>query len=230
MEEISLDTSTILEALQNDTFQSWDKKTQWEALKVREDNKDLYSASILELIVNNDLVSKIPHDILNKDNIVFKDDSGEVLNGLLHLCATNDNWQNLPKHLFCEENLLVQNFWGNTPIQEAIVHGSYNFVIENLDNLSEKTFVDVNRDNDTTLELLLSTKIGRNPNRPPFENKEDILPKILEKFNPDSLKKYYKYKIKDNPDIDSKDKNIFKRFIAMPLIKKLSESEQYLEI
>jgi hypothetical protein len=225
-----LNTTTILDALKDGSFNTWGKETQQEALEVREDPKDLYSASILELISGNNLISKLPHDILDNENILFRDANGEVLNGLLHLCATNEQWKDLPKHLFTEENLLVQNFWGNTPIQEAIVHGSYDFVVENLDILSEKTFVDVNRDNDTTLELLISTKIGRNPDRPTLDNKKEVLPKILKKFNQDSLKKFYKYKIKDNPDIDPKDKAMFKKTIAMPLIKKLSQMGESFDI
>jgi len=225
-----LNTTTVLDALKDGSFSRWDKETQKQALEVREDPKDLYSASILELISGNNLVSKLPHDILDNENILFRDAHGDILNGLLHLCATNGQWRDLPKHLFTEENFLIQNFWENTPIQEAIVHGSYDFVTENLDNLTEKTFLDVNRDNDTTLELLISTKIGRNPDRPPLDNKKEILPKILEKFKPDSLKKFYKYKIKDNPDIDPKDKAIFTRAIAMPLINKLSQMGESLDI
>jgi hypothetical protein len=220
----------VLDSLKDGSFKDWNIEEQREALQLKEDDNDPYSASILDFIVDNGLVSKIPKDILDDKNIVFRDGSGDVLNGLLHMCATDEQWRDIPKRLLTEKNLLVPNFWGNTPIHEAANQGSYNFIIENLDILSEKTFVEISRDNDTALELLISTKTGSNTERPPLKNKETILSKVLKKFNHESLKSFYNDRIKDNPLIDPDDKQIFKKHLAIPVIKKLAQSEQHLEI
>ncbi len=230
VEKKKINIPTIIQCLENGTFERWDKDTQKQALSLKKEIHDIYSAHLFELIVTRNLVSKVPKDLFNDENILFKDPSGEVLNGLIHICSTTDQWKDLPKRLIAEKNLLVQNFLGNNPIHESASYGSYDFLIKNLGILSEQILVSVNKDNHTALELLISTKIGRNTDRPPLNNKETILPKILEKFRPDSLKKYYNERIKDNPLIDLKGKNIFKQHIAIPIIKNFAQSEEYLEI
>jgi hypothetical protein len=230
MAKAPLDTTTVLDALKNGSFNTWDRETQIEALKIREDNKNIHSTHILNLVVDENFVSKLPHDILDNKSMSAIGEFGEVSESLLHMCATNKQWRDLPKHLFTEENFLVQDFWGNTPIQEAASCGFYDIILENLDILSEKTFIDVNKDSISTLELIISTNIGRFQDRAPLENKKEVLPKILAKFNPKTLKRYYDQWIKDNNDIDSKDKDIFRKALAMPMIKKLAQSEKALDI
>ena len=221
---------TVIISLQDGTFEKWDKDTQKKALSLEKEINDTYSAHVFELITTRNLVSKVPEYLFNDENIVFKDESGEVLNGLIHICSTTDQWKDLPSRLITEKNLLVQNFLGNTPVHEAASYGSYNFIRENLDTLSERILISVNKDNDTALELILSPKAGRNTDRPPLVDKEVILPKLLKKFKPESLKSFYNDRIKDNPLIDPNDKKIFKSHLAIPVIKKLAQSEQYLEI
>jgi hypothetical protein len=225
-----MDIPTVIKCLQDGTFENWDKETQKQALSLKKEINDTYSAHLFELIVTRNLVSKVPKDLFNDENIVFKDESGEVLNGLTHICSTTDQWKDLPSRLITEKNLLVQNFLGKNPIHEAASYGSYDFIIKNLDILSEQILVSVDKGNHTALELLLSTKIGRNKDRPPLKNKETILPKILKKFNHDSLKSFYNDRIKDNPPVDPKDKDIFKRHMAIPKIKRLAQEDQSLEI
>ena len=211
-------------------LRSGTKTHRKKALSLEKEVNDTYSAHVFELITTRNLVSKVPEYLFNDENIVFKDESGEVLNGLIHICSTTDQWKDLPSRLITEKNLLVQNFLGNTPLHEAASYGSYDFIRENLDTLSERILVSVNKDNDSALELILSTKIGRNTDRPPLKDKETILPRLLKNFEPESLKDYYKNRLKDNPLIDPNDKTIFKRYLAIPAIKKLAQSEQYLEI
>jgi ankyrin repeat protein len=211
-------------------LRSGTKTHRKKALSLEKEVNDTYSAHVFELITTRNLVSKVPEYLFNDENIVFKDESGEVLNGLIHICSTTDQWKDLPSRLITEKNLLVQNFLGNTPLHEAASYGSYDFIRENLDTLSERILVSVNKDNDSALELILSTKIGKNTDRPPLKDKETILPRLLKNFEPESLKDYYKNRLKDNPLIDPNDKTIFKRYLAIPAIKKLAQSEQYLEI
>jgi hypothetical protein len=53
--------------------------------------------------------------------------------------------------------------------------GCYEIIIENLDLLTEKSFRDVNKDNDTTLELLISEKTCRFSDRKVPENIKEML-------------------------------------------------------
>jgi hypothetical protein len=57
--------------------------------------------------------------------------------------------------------------------------GCYEIIIENLDLLTKKSFRDVNKDNDTTLELLISEKTCRFSDRKVPENIKEMLPKPM---------------------------------------------------
>lgn len=221
-----LNTSAVIKALEDGSFDTWDKETQQEALKLRQEHGNVHSDHILELIVIHGLVSKIPHELLDQESILIRDEYGEPWSGLLHLCVNDNQWKKLPKYLFTEDNLLVQNFWGNTPIQEAAMAGCYEMIMDNLDLLTEKTFKDVNKDNDTTLELLIANETCRFNDRGVPKNIKDVLPKILKKFRPNSLVKYYRERIQKNHNIKNEIKNIFRLHIFKPKLKKTCKEEE----
>lgn len=221
IEKGKLSPDIVLNALRDGSFSNWDRNLQEEALQLHEDPQDPHSTWVLEMVVQNDLTSTLPHHLLDNESILFKDPQGEIITTLLHLCATNNQWEYLPKHVFTEENLMVQDNWGNSPTQEAAELGHYDMIIEHLEVLTEKTFIDVNKDNNTTLELLISPKTGRYTDRTPLENIEIILPRILKKFQPHTLKKYYKERIAKNPRIGDPQKQVFRDHIIKPILRKI---------
>lgn len=236
MHKTGLDTETVIKALSENSFKNWDKEVQKEALKLRGGEYQDYK-HILELIVDNGLVNKLPDDILNQDSILIKEDNiEEVESGLIHMCTSSDQWKDLPKHLITKENLRVKdNRMGNTPVHEAATSGCFEFIVENLNILTEKDFRSINKDGETTLEIILCgsgrwAEKNNDQSRPLPHNIKEMLTAILKKFKPESLKNYYHNTIKKNTRIENSVKKAIAHQVIMPILNEKFQNTNSIDI
>lgn len=217
----SSELSRAIKALKNGSFKTWPWEKQQEALKL----KNKYGQGFLEVIANNRLLSKLPPEILNEENILIRDAKNHIVDTLLHIAASSEQWQNLPSHILTEKNLCIKDAHEDTPIHNAFEWGcAVNDLLDNPKLLSHKTLLCENSDGHTALELLLDTLV----------EKEDItkfcrvLPQILLKFPQKLLEKHFVRSVEENRRIPKEIVKIFQRSINNRKIKKALKGNELL--